>query len=100
MKVHAFLMLLGALHGIFLAFVLLSRRGGTNATNVLLSLILLIFSGYLFEHYLILEDMIAKFPHLMAAFVPFLFLLGPLYFLVLLTFSCSRMLIKDKMDIS
>ncbi|NIS38506.1 hypothetical protein GWN26_09155, partial [Candidatus Saccharibacteria bacterium] len=80
MKLHAFLMLLGALHGIFLALVLLSNRASRNTANGLLATILLIFSGYLFEHYLILENLVTVFPHLIAAFVPFLFLLGPLYF--------------------
>lgn len=73
-------MLLGALHGIFLGAVLISRRDGWNGANTLLATLLLIFSGYLFEHYLVLEDLVAKLPHLVATFVPFLFLLGPLYF--------------------
>lgn len=80
MKIHAFLMLIGALHGFFLAAVLLSTRKLRNTANVLLVIILLIFSGYLLEHYLMLENRLKYFPHLTAAFVPLLYLLGPLYF--------------------
>ncbi len=79
MKLHAFLMLIGALHGFFLAAVLLSTKKLRTTANLLLVIILLIFSGYLLKHYLTLEGLLKFFPHLSAAFVPLLYLLGPLY---------------------
>lgn len=80
MQAVSFLLLLGGLHGVFLAFVLLSKGRGRVAANNFLAAILLIFSGYLFESTLLLEGRIAQFPHIQAVFVPLFFLIGPLYY--------------------
>ncbi len=80
MKLHAYLILFGCIHGLLLASVLISRKNGKNPANKLLAAMLLIFSAYLLEHFLILEGHRKLFPHLISVSVPFTYLLGPLYY--------------------
>ncbi len=80
MKLLSLLFLLGACHGAFLVLVLFSKGRGRVKANNFLAFFLAIFSGYLFESFLVLEGLISRFPHILAVFVPYFYLLGPLYY--------------------
>ncbi len=80
MQFVSVLFLLAALNGIFLVFVLLVKSKKIVRENLFLALMLVIVSGYLFREYLILEGHFETFPHLMAVFIPLLYLIGPVYY--------------------
>lgn len=71
--------LVSALHGAFLIVVIASRSRLKINANTFLIILLAIISGYVYREYLYLQDRFDEFPHLMAFFVPWLYLVGPLY---------------------
>lgn len=80
MNVFSTLFLISALNGVFLIFVLLTQNWKKLGVNIFLILLLAIISGYLGRDYLYLQGKFIEFPHLMAAFVPLFYLIGPLYY--------------------
>lgn len=80
MRIYSTLFLLSAIHGIFLTIILISNSRKQINANTFLAFLLAIISGYQLREFITLEGYFENFPHLMAVFVPFLFLLGPLYF--------------------
>jgi len=83
MELHAILILIGTLHGFFLAFTLVVKAVANNTANYYLALILFIISLYLLEHYFILENLRIKFPHFTSVPVALTYLIAPLlYFYV------------------
>jgi len=85
MRIFSLLFLISAVHGYYLVFILISKGLHRNRANLFLASLLLIVSGYLLKDHLILEGQFSTYPHLMAAFVPFFYLLGPLYFFYIKT---------------
>lgn len=79
MRIFSLLFLISAVHGYYLVLILLSKGLHRNRANLFLAALLFIVSGYLLKDHLILEGQFSTFPHLMAVFVPFFYLLGPLY---------------------
>lgn len=85
MRIFSLLFLISAVHGYYLVLILLSKGFHRNRANLFLAALLFIVSGYLLKDHLILEGQFSTFPHLMAAFVPFFYLLGPLYYFYIRT---------------
>lgn len=71
---------ISAIHGAFLIVVISTRNRLKINANTFLIVLLAIISGYVYREYLYLQDRFDEFPHLMAFFVPWLYLVGPLYF--------------------
>ncbi len=80
MDIFSILFLMSTIHGIFLAVIIIAHSKRQINENIFLLLLLLIVSGYQFREFLILQGYFTTFPHLMAVFVPVLYLLGPIYF--------------------
>lgn len=72
--------LISSIHGGFLIAVLIIQNRWRFNENSFLILLLLIVTGYVFREYLYTKDHFETFPHLMAFFVPWLYLIGPLYY--------------------
>ncbi len=81
MKIISILFLVSAIHGFFLVTIILTHgKRHILKGNIFLAMLLIIVSGYLLREYLYLEGYFELLPHLMAVFVPFLYLLGPIYY--------------------
>jgi len=80
MRIIYILILISAIHGTFLIAIMLIHNKKRINENHFLILLLTIITGYLFREFLYLEGHFVTFPHLMAVFVPFLYLLGPIYY--------------------
>jgi len=89
------LFLIGFLHGFFLVSLLVLKGKTKTNENYFLALFLAIISGYLAEQYIISEGYIYNFPHILAAFVPLFYALGPLYFLYVRSSSGDAIKIID-----
>ncbi len=80
MRFFSILFLISAIHGAFLIVIMLAHNRKQINENIFLVLLLSIVSGYQLREFIILEGHFATFPHMMAVFVPLLYLLGPIYF--------------------
>lgn len=80
MNYFSILFLISGFHGSFLALVLITKSFKKINANLFLALLLIIVSAYQLKEFIIIEGHFALFPHLMAAFVPLLYLIGPLYY--------------------
>ena len=68
-----------ASYGIFLVFLLLSKKG-VRTKNVLLAILTSIFSIYLLEHVLYTSGYLMVFPHFYLVSAPLTFLIPPLFY--------------------
>lgn len=75
-----FLLGAAALHGVWLAVLLFSNTA-RNKGLLFLGITITIFSLHLLNGIFFLTGFILAFPHMLGLFYPFLFLLGPAYFL-------------------
>jgi AraC-like DNA-binding protein len=73
------LYLFGAFHGVFLALLLLRRKGAMRA-NIFLSLLIFLFSFYLIENVIYSSGYLRQLPHFFFATIPLTFLIGPLFY--------------------
>ena len=73
--------IIAAVQGCFVAFVLARWRHGQRQANMLLAVLLLLFSLTLFEYVLYWSDNIARFPHVSGMTELFPFLFGPIIYL-------------------
>lgn len=76
----SFLLLLGVIQGSFLIAVLLFKKEGNLSAHRLLAGLLGIVVLQLFTYLLISTGLYETMPHLINAGIPFLFLIGPLYY--------------------
>lgn len=80
MSVVAVIYLIGAFQGLLLVLVLISKnRLAFNSKTFLISFILLDV-GYLLFQYAVFERHIEEYPHLIGTYLPFMFLLPPLFY--------------------
>ena len=77
----AILLLFGALQGGFFAITLWLHAKGNRASNRVLSVLLLLLSLHLAEYLAVATGAYQQTPHLIGATLPFIFLIGPLYYL-------------------
>ncbi|MEP1097405.1 MAG: helix-turn-helix transcriptional regulator [Cyclobacteriaceae bacterium] len=98
MSLFTNLFLISSIHGGLLIFVLVIQNRRQFNENAFLLLLLAIVTGYVFREYLYLNDLFEAFPHLMAFFVPWLYLLGPIYFFYV-RFSISRKVNFEQRDL-
>lgn len=98
MKYFSILFLISGFQGSFLALVLIVKNLRKLNANLFLALLLIIVSLYQFKELIIIEGYFASFPHLMAALVPLLYLIGPLYYFYI-KFSIARTVNLKKIDI-
>lgn len=75
------ILLFGALQGYFFAAILFFYKKGKNTSNKLLAFLLFIFSLHLTEYVVIATEFYRQIPHAIAATVPVIFLIGPVYYL-------------------
>ena len=80
MNFIALLIFTGAINGILLCLILFSKKYKTHKSNYFMGFFILIITFNLIEHFITFGGYISNFPHIMAVFVPFFFMLGPLYF--------------------
>ena len=74
------LFLFNVIHGFFLSAILLSKSKRKNRSVVFLVMLLIIISLYQVKAIIVLEGHYNSFPFLIQFFLPFHFLLGPLFF--------------------
>ncbi|MEP1095798.1 MAG: helix-turn-helix domain-containing protein [Cyclobacteriaceae bacterium] len=72
------LYLFAAFHGVFLASLLMLKKGSNN--NRYLVLLILFFSFYLTENVIYSSGYIKQLPHLYFVTLPIIFLIGPLFY--------------------
>lgn len=84
-NIWALLILLGAVHGFFLALVLALRKGNQPA-NCIFALLLLCMAMHLAEYAITITGLVFRFPHLMFSTYPLLFVVGPLFYLYILAY--------------
>ena len=80
MKVLSVLFLINVIHGCFLTFILMSKIKRQNRSSIFLMILITIISMYQVKAIIVLEGYYDAFPFLMNFFLPFHFLLGPLFF--------------------
>ena len=80
MDLFSAIFLISAINGIVLVVILLSKKTATMSENAFLASFLAIVSGYQLREFVIMQGHFETFPHLMAVFVPLLYLLGPIFF--------------------
>ena len=69
-----------ALNGLLLSGFLFAKKYGSNKSNWFLGFFILIITGNLIEQFVTIAGYLIHVPHIMAAFVPFFFALGPLFY--------------------
>ena len=79
------IILVCAIHGLFLTAVFWSR-GGDGRSNRLFALLLLAISLHLVEYALCISAVIFHVPHLLFATYPLLFIIGPVFYFYVQTF--------------
>ena len=80
MSLFTNLFLISSLHGLLLITVLIIQNRKQFNENIFLILFLTIITGYVLREYLYLLGYFEALPHLMAFFVPLLYMMGPIYF--------------------
>lgn len=98
MSLFTNLFLIASIHGGLLIFVLVIQNRRQFNENAFLILLLAIVTGYVLREYLYLNGLFEAFPHLMAFFVPWLYLLGPIY-LFYVRFSINREINFERQDL-
>ena len=83
-------LLLGAVHGVFLALIISTRKDAARPTNYLFAFIVLLTSWQLFAFSIRYSGNLAYLPHTLWTGYPFSFLVGPLFFLY------TRFVFSDK----
>ncbi|WP_207421039.1 helix-turn-helix domain-containing protein [Desertivirga brevis] len=81
MNFTSIIVAVGVIQGVILSIALFRSPIKAGISNNLLALFCLMFSLVTFEDFLMTSNLILKFPHFFAAFYPFIFTLGPLFFL-------------------
>lgn len=80
MNIYSALLVIGVAQGWVLVSILISNNRKKLNEDIYLAMLLAIVTGYLSKELLIVEGYFNKIPHLMAAFVPLFFMLGPLFY--------------------
>ncbi len=80
MNVLSVLFLINVIHGFFLATILLINSAKQRKSVVFLVLLIIIISLYQIKAIIVLEGYYSSFPFLIQFFLPFHFLLGPLFY--------------------
>lgn len=75
------LFFINVIHGLFIAIILLSNIRKHNVGNIYLALLITIISFYQVKAIIVLEGYYESFPFLINFFMPFHFLIGPLFYL-------------------
>ncbi|MEQ9593669.1 MAG: helix-turn-helix domain-containing protein [Cyclobacteriaceae bacterium] len=83
-SLFAFLLLTGALHGLYLVFILLtSQAKNRNPYSWLMAVVIGAFSLYLINSFIYLSDYYLLIAYISGTSMPFLYLVGPAYWLYL-----------------
>lgn len=75
-----FIILLAAAHGLLLSFVLFFHKRGNRIANLILAVLILVFSLRLMENVAIWTKYLIEIPHLFTTTAPFRYLYGPLLY--------------------
>ena len=96
MNLFSNLFLFSSIHGGFIILVILFQNKRKFNENVFLIALLTIITGYVLREYVYLLGHFETFPHLMAVFVPFLYLIGPCYYFYVKTSIANEVSFKRK----
>lgn len=92
-NIWAILILIGAVHGLFLAMVLWRKPANRRANRIFAALLACI-SLHLMEYFLSVTGLIFQIPHLMFSTYWVMFVMGPLYYWYVRTLSDSSFRFK------
>lgn len=85
LSIWAVLILLGAVHGLFLGVVLWFKKHNRQA-NRIFALLILSIAYHLFDYAMSISGMVFHMPHMIFSSYPFLFVIAPLFYLYILSF--------------
>ncbi len=94
LKIFEILYLFAAFHGVFLASLLILKKG--TKSSVYLVFLILLFSFYLTENVIYSSGYIRQLPHLYFVTLPIIFLIGPLFYTYIRSTLSSQFRLRAK----
>ncbi|WP_207534321.1 helix-turn-helix domain-containing protein [Desertivirga arenae] len=94
MEFTSIIVAVGVIQGFILSIALFRNRIKAGISNTLLALCCLLFALVTFEDFLMRTHLILQLPHLFAVFYPFIFALGPVFFLYVQSLTAPAFRLK------